>query len=163
MQDATTTRIPDVTLKAFGHGRELRFASLGVPAVLIFVARETSEAAGPVTRGIREKYPQASDVLVCNIADVRGIPRLLRKVVEQIMKSSYKDAVERLEPGRAPEDYVLIVPDFDDALIGPLGVEDVKEKAAVAVISADGAVVAKSQGDDLAGDALAALSTIIPS
>jgi len=33
------------------------------------------------------------------------VPKLIHKVAEQIMKSSYNDAVKGLEPGMKPEDY----------------------------------------------------------
>src|SRR3990167_8487078 len=100
---------PAVTLKANGHGRQLTFNNLGVPAVLVCVARETSELVSPVVTKIRETYETADQVLIVNIADARPFPRLIRKVAEQIMKSSYNDAVKNLQPGRKPEDYVLIV------------------------------------------------------
>jgi hypothetical protein len=159
--EGTATRLPPVTLKAFGHGRELRFDALGVPAVLICVARETSDQPPPVTRAIRDRYPDASQVLVISLADVRGIPKLLRKVVEQLMKSSYTKAVENLQPGRAPEDYVLIVPDWDGEVLGPLGVENTKEQIAIAVLSRTGDVVSLYQGAEPAAETLRALEPVI--
>jgi hypothetical protein len=154
MNENAPKRVPDVTMKAFGHGREVRFAALGVPAVLTCVARETSEKAQPVARAVRDAYPLISQVLVANIADVRSIPKLLKKIVEQLMKSSYKSAVENLAPGRTPEDYVIIIPDFDNELLGPLGVDDVTKQIAVVVLSASGEVAGVYQGDEPAVAAL---------
>ena len=73
----------------------------------MFVGRETSEQAQPIVSAVREVYPTVDQVMICNMADVRGIPKLVRKPVEMLMKSSYKDAVENLEAGRTAEDYVL--------------------------------------------------------
>jgi hypothetical protein len=154
-------RAPDATLKCFGHGRELNFGSLGVPAVLVCVARESSEQAGPCTGAIRERYGEASQVMIVSVADVRSIPKLLRKVVEQLMKSSYNDAVKNLKPGRTPEEYVLIAPDFDGEVLNPLGIESVAQRIAVVVLAADGSVALIDQSEKPAEAALGALEKLI--
>jgi hypothetical protein len=156
-QEQALSPAPAVTLKANGHGRELTFNALGKPAVLVCVARETSDQAPAVSNAVREKYPSADDVIVANIADTRPFPRLIRKVAEQIMKSSYNDAVKNLQPGRRPEDYILIVPDWDGVLLEPLGIDDVSKTIAVAVIDARGNLVGVYQGDDAPTQALAML------
>ncbi len=148
---------PAVTLKAIGHGRTLTFNQLGVPALIICVARETSDRAPDVVTAVREKYETVDQVMIVNVADTRPFPRLIRKVAEQIMKSSYNDAVKNLMNGRKPEDYVLIVPDWDGALLAPLGVDDVSKTIAVAVINRDGNLVGVYQGDDAPAQALALL------
>ena len=48
-----------MTLKANGHGRQLTFNALGMPALLVCVARETSDKAAPVVNAVREKYADA--------------------------------------------------------------------------------------------------------
>jgi hypothetical protein len=159
MQDQPQ-RAPSATLKCFGHGRELQFDALGVPAVLVCVARESSEQAGPCTSAIRERWPLASQVMIVSVGDVRSIPKLLRKVVEQIMKSSYNDAVKNLQPGRTPEEYVLIAPDFDGEVLNPLGIEDVTKRIAVVVLAADGSVALSYQGDEPAAAAMGALEKL---
>jgi hypothetical protein len=153
-QQETSTRAPSVTLQAIGHGRKIKVDDIGVPAVLICVGRETSSQARPVVEAVRAKYPTVADVVIANIADVRGFPRMLRKVAEQLMKSSYKDAVEGLDPGKTPEEYVLILPDWDGDVLTPLGVEDVSKQIAVAVIDADATLIGVYQGDDPASHAV---------
>ena len=158
MTDETIGVVPSAPYKAIGHGRLMQLDALGVPAVLVFVGRETSEQAQPIVPAVREKYPEVGQVLICNMADVRGIPKLLRKPVEMLMKSSYKDAVDGLEPGRTAEDYVLILPDWDAAAYDALGVKDVSKLAAVGVIDRDGKIVGMYQGEDAAAEALAMLA-----
>ena len=154
MIHTTPKRMPDITMKAFGHGRELKLDELGVPAVYTCVARETADQPPPVARAIRDAYPLASQVMVISIADVRKIPRLLKPIVEQLMKSSYKNAVDGLQPGRTPEEYVLILPDFDNEFLGPLGIDDVSKRIAVVVATASGDVAGVYQGDEPAEAAL---------
>ena len=153
---------PAVTLKANGHGRKLTFNQLGVAAVLVCVARETSDLASPVVTAIREKYPTVAEVMIINLADTRPFPRLIRKIAEQIMKSAYNDAVKNLLEGRAPEDYVLIVPDWDGDVLGPLGIEDVTKTIAVVVLNASGEIVGQYQGEDPAPEVLKLLDSAIP-
>ncbi|MEX2246859.1 MAG: hypothetical protein WEC75_09235 [Dehalococcoidia bacterium] len=148
---------PAVTLKANGHGRALTFNALGTTTLLVCVARETSDRSSPVVTAVRDRYADASQVLIVSIADTRPFPKLLRKVAEQIMKSSYKHAVENLKPGHAPEDYVLIVPDWDGEVLNPLGIGDVSKEIAVAVITRDGHVAGVYQGDDPIAHALTLL------
>jgi hypothetical protein len=154
---ASRSPAPAVTLKANGHGRALTFNKLGVPAVLVCVARESSDQASPVVTAIRDTYPTVEEVLIINLADTRPFPRLIRKIAEQIMKSSYNDAVKNLQEGRKPEDYVLIVPDWDGQVLEPLGIDDVTKTIAVAVIDATGNMVGTYQGDDPTGHALSLL------
>jgi hypothetical protein len=153
-------RIPEISIKAIGHGRVMDLGRLGVPAVLLFVGRETSEQASPIVTAIRDKYADPKQVTVCNIADVRGIPKLVRKPVELLMKSSYKNAVDNLEPGRTAEDYVLILPDWDGEVYEAAGIENVSKEVALAVVAADGRIVGTHQGDGAAEKAVELLSSV---
>lgn len=157
-QEQAATRAPAATLKAIGHGRTLKLDEFGVPAMLVCVARETSDHARPVVDAVREKYPKAEQVLIANVADLRGFPKLLRKVAEQLMKSSYNHAVEHLDDWKTPEQYVLIAPDWDGAALGPLGVGDVSKTIAVVVIDRDANVIDVYQGDEPAKAALEMLA-----
>jgi hypothetical protein len=161
MQDNEITRAPDVTLAAYGHGREIAFGAPGCVMVLLCVARETSEQAQPIVRAIRDVYPDASQVLVCNIADLRSIPRLIKPIVQQLMKSSYNTAVEHLAPGRTAEDHVLIMPEWEGDLLGPLGIADVTKTVAVVVLAPDGRVLLRYQGDEPAARALDAIAAAV--
>jgi hypothetical protein len=116
----------------------VNLSQLGVPAALVFVARETSSQANPLITEIRDEFPDARKVMICNVADVRGIPKLVRKPVEMLMKSSYNDAVANLQEGRTAEDYVLILPDWEGDAFTALEVEDVKETVTVVVLDAKG-------------------------
>ena len=156
-QDAmqeNATRAPSVTLQAIGHGRKIKIDEIGTPAVLICVGRETSSQARPVVDAVREEYPPAADAVIANVAEVRGFPRVLRKVAEQLMKSSYKDAVEGLDPAKTPEEYVLILPDWDGDVLGPLGIDDVSKQIAVAVVDRGGMIVGLYQGEEPASRAV---------
>jgi hypothetical protein len=148
-------------LKAYGHGRELQIAALGVPAMFTCVARETADQPPPVARAVRDAYPLASQVLVASVADLRKIPRLLKPIIDQLMKSNYKNAVENLQPGRTPEDHVLILTDYDGEFLGPLGIDDVTKQIAVVVADAAGNVAGIYQGDAPAEAALKMVGAVM--
>lgn len=154
MSDQEDVRAPAASYKAIGHGRQIQLDAIGVPAVLVFVGRETSEQAQPIVSAVREAHPTVADVMICNLADVRGIPKLVRKPIEMLMKSSYNDAVANLEQGRTAEDYVLILPDWDGAAYDAFGVRDVSKLAAVGVLDANGRIVGMHQGDEPAAHVL---------
>lgn len=155
--ESAQVRAPSVTLEAVGHGRRVSIDAIGAPAALIFVGRETSASARSVVDDIRARYPMTSQVVVATIADLRGIPRLARRVARGRMKESYDHAVARLEEGQAPEDYVLILPDWDGAVMKALGIDDLSRAVAVAVIDASGNVTGVYHGFDSASRALALL------
>jgi hypothetical protein len=157
MTNQPLTPAPAVTLKAIGHGRQLKFNALGAPAVVMFVARESSEQPQPVVDAVRGKYLTPAEVMIVSVADGRSFPRLIHKVAEQIMKSSYNDAVAGLEPGMNPEEYVLIAPDWDGALLKPIGFDDVTKFIGVAVIDAKGNVAGTYQGEDAASQVMSIL------
>ena len=150
---------PDTTYKAIGHGRTINLSQLGMPAALVFLARETSSQANPIISAVRDEYPRADQVTICNVADVRGIPKLVRKPVEMLMKSSYNDAASNLQEGRSPEDYVLILPDWDGEAFNALEVGDVKESVTVVVLDASGE---KKGAYKDAAAVIAALRELVP-
>jgi hypothetical protein len=157
MQEQALGPAPAVTLKAIGHGRKLPLNEMGVTTLIICLARETSDKASSVVEPVRERWPLASDVTIINMADGRPFPKLIRKIAEQIMKSSYNNAVENLQEGRKPEDYILIAPDWDGSVLKPLGLEDLTKEIAVAVINKQGDLVGVYQGPDCPAQAVALL------
>ena len=83
--------------------------------MVICVARETSEQPQPVVFDvIREKHPTPDQVMIVN--GRTGAPSRLIHACSSRSQSSYNDAVKNLEPMN-PEEYVLIVPDWDGALL----------------------------------------------
>jgi hypothetical protein len=75
------------------------------------------------------------------------------------MKSNYRKAVDNLQPGRKPEEHVLILPDYDGEFLGPLGIDDVTRQIAIVVADASANVVGIYQGDDPTAAALKMLGT----
>jgi len=147
-------KLPPVTLTAAGSGRRLPLDRLDVPAVLFFLWRDTIHLAEPVNLAVRRRYPLASQLLVANLADLRGVPRLLHGLVSREMEKGYHDIAARLPADLDPADYVLIVPDWKGHAVRAVGLPGPLRRPALAVIGAGGLLFGVHQGDDLAEAAI---------
>ena len=153
--------MPSITITAAGSKRKIPLDKLGRPALLLFLWQETEALADGVREIVREKYPRPEQVLIVNLADLRGIPRLLRSMVEPEMAKGYKRTVEKLPPGtERPHEHVIILPDWKGEVAQAVGVDGTHETPAVAVMDADGRIGGHYQGMDLAGAAMELLEKV---
>jgi hypothetical protein len=164
-------KAPAMTLVAIGSGLRVTLNRLAKPAVLLFLARETANDGPPVNARLREVYPLASEVIMASVVDLHIVPRLVRGVAEAAMRLSYDKAVERFplefkppEPGTPvdPQEYILILPDWDAAVTRAFGMRNPARTPGVAVLDRHGVVVGSQQGGDLAESALGYLEKILP-
>ena len=156
----TIEKIPSVTLTSIGSGRKVKLDSIGVPAVLIFHGRNTSDAVRAVNGPVRDRYPGASSLLVASVADLHSAPRLLRGVVEAFIKDAYEEAVQELPEGWKPYDYLLILPDWDGKVTRAVGLDNTYRTAGVIVLDSQGIIIGVYQGKNLVSQTLALLEKI---
>jgi hypothetical protein len=149
---------PAITLTAVVSKRKLAFNDVRVPTVLVLVAQETAGLVDPIFAAVREKYPLASQVQIATIVDTHKFPAILKKFAEGLMKSRYNDAAKNLEADRDPVEYLLIVPDWKAASMKALGLGDVSEHLAIAVLAPGGKLIGTDQTDDVAGAAVSLLA-----
>jgi len=153
-------KTPNVTLTAVGSGRKITLTQIGIPAVLIFHGRGNSDASEMINTPVRDKYPQASSLLVATIMDLHIAPRLLRGVVEAFIASAYEEACKKLPKGWTPRDYLLLLPDWDGKLSKAFGINNSDHTAGVAVLDSKGSLVGVYQGKDLAAKTMALLEKV---
>jgi hypothetical protein len=154
------TKIPPVTLTAVGSGRKLSLDRLDMPAVLFFLWLDTINIAEEINRAVRRRYPQPSQLLVANLADLRGVPGLFHALVLREMEKGYRDIAARLSAGLDPADYVLIVPDWKGQATRAVGLPGPLHRPALAVLDRGGVLLGVHQGDDLAEAALRILEQV---
>ena len=163
-------KAPASTLVAIGSGRRVTLNRLARPAVLLFLARETSNDGPPVISRLREDYPSASEVFMASVVDLHIVPRLVRGVADAAMRLAYDKAVERFpqefkppRPGEPvdPADYILILPDWDAAVTRAFGMRNTARLPGLAVLDRHGMVVGMQQGGDLAAGALDYLAQLM--
>lgn len=147
-------RLPSITLTAAGSGRKLPLDRLDVPAVLFFLWRDTIYLAEEINLAVRRRYPLASDLLVANLADLRGVPGLFHGMVLREMEKGYHDIAARLPADLDPAEYVLIIPDWKGKAVRAVGLPSPLRHPAAAVLGPGGVLLGVHRGDDLAEAAL---------
>jgi hypothetical protein len=154
-------KIPPITITAVGSKAKLSLHKLGRPAVLLFLWQET-EALGDLVRdAVRVKYPEPAQVLIINLADLRGIPRMMRGMVERELTKGYKRTIAKLPEGANPAYHVMILPDWKGEVAEAVGAGDTHQTPAAAVLNADGEIVGVHRGDDLVKPVMAMLEEIV--
>ena len=148
------SKIPPINLTAAGSGRKINLDQLEMPAVLFFLWRDTLHLAEPVNLAVRRRYPLASQLLVANLADLRGVPGLLHGLVLREMEKGYRDIAARLPAHLDPADYVLILPDWKGKAVKAVGLPGPLRRPALAVIGRGGLLLGVHQGNDLAEAAI---------
>ncbi|HEX5370456.1 MAG TPA: hypothetical protein VFY10_13665 [Dehalococcoidia bacterium] len=147
-------------LTAVGTDRVIDPNVLDAPLVLICYAQATQVAGEAIEAAIRERYPDAHDLILAHVIDLHGVPRMFRGVAEGILRNEYKKAVEALPEGQLPYDYTIILPDWDGGAIAALGFEDLGKHAGVAVFAPPGRLAGTDQSDGAASGALNMLESI---
>jgi hypothetical protein len=103
---------------------------------------------------VRRRYPLASDLLVANLADLRGVPGLFHGMVLREMEKGYQDIAARLPADLDPADYVLIIPDWKGKATRTVGLPSPLRHPALAVVDRGGMLLGIHQGNDLADAAI---------
>jgi all-trans-retinol 13,14-reductase len=155
-KSAVQGQLPATTLKAAGSGREVVLNRIGTPAMLLFHTQETAEQAAKVNVTIRdvERFTKAENLLIANIVDLSGVPKLFRNFAERSMKGSYEEASANVPADLMPEDYVIILPDWDGSVTESAGLDKVNEQVGVVLLDAAGKIQGVFRGDAAVGQAL---------
>lgn len=141
-------KLPAQSLVAVGSGREIIVRKTGVPIVLIYHSRDTAEVARAINNALRDDHPDASELLIASIVDMHVVPKLLRSVTEGVIKSAYKDAASELDEGQVPEDYIIILVDWNGKMTEGAGFSDTNREVGLIVLDAEGGLVDSYQGDE---------------
>jgi len=156
----TNKRMPPINLKAAGSKINIPLDKLGVPTVLLFLWQETEVLGYKVRDAVREKYPEPSQVLIINLADLRGLPKMMRGMAERGLAKGYKKMVNELPDGVRAHEHVIILPDWKGEVVDAVGAGDTHKTPAVAVMDAEGEIIGLYHGDDLATAAMDFLKNV---
>lgn len=149
-QDAAmeNRQLPAVTLTAAGSRRQVTLNSLDAPTLFLLHTQDSAEQASAVNAGLRQTYPDAKLLQVVNMVDLQGIPKLFRSMAEGAMKKSYTQAQQLLDDGLAPEDYILILPDWQGQFKTRFDFSDLDEQIGLLAVQPDGSVIGAEQPQD---------------
>jgi prolycopene isomerase len=149
------------TLTAAVSGREIDFARPGLPTTLVFHDQDSAEAGVRAVVAIRSEHADAASVTVANVVDLQSVPKMFRRFANTSMRNSYAQAEERLSEGKRPEDYVVILPDWDGSATESFGFSDLGADIGVVVLDAEGEVVGVHQGESATDEALEDLRQVV--
>ncbi|MEK6985994.1 MAG: hypothetical protein AABX89_06405 [Candidatus Thermoplasmatota archaeon] len=150
--------LPAFSIAAAVSGRPITPALFAKRGVLILHGVKSSDAAKEVSKLVRGRWPQATDVALASIVDLRSFAGLWKKVAEAQIKSTYeKLAAKATEAGLDPAEQVLIGPDWDGSVCATLGATK-PDEAPTALVVKSGTVVAVCVGADLTKQVETALS-----
>ncbi len=147
------TVAPEFSIHAAVSEKEVTHAN-GRKTVLVFHGNKTQDAPKQVGKAVRAAFPGWEDVLVANIVNLKPFSGMFSKVANAQIKQTYEKMSAKVDPA---EEYVVICPDFENA-IGPMfGVADSDKECAVVVLDGDGAVLGSHAGLDGIADAAVTL------
>lgn len=146
---AASTSAPAVTITAIGSGREITFNAIGKRSVLLFHTADTSEDAERINKAVRtvDEYQACKSVTIINVVDLHSVPKLFRGFAEKSMRESYDKASKSIPQGEDPQNYIIILPDWDGKATKGFGLGDTSKVVGLAVLDAQGNVVGTYQGD----------------
>jgi hypothetical protein len=73
---------------------------------------------------------------------------LFRSFAEKSMRESYNKASGSLPQGENPQDYVIILPDWDGSITKSFNLGDTSKTVGLAVLNVQGSVVGTYQGSE---------------
>ena|SRR5688572_1089784 len=151
------SKAPGFSALAAVSGRVVSPETLaGKRAVLVFHGVKTQDAPKEVGKAVRVKWPDAGQVVVANIVDLRSMAGVWRRVAEAQIKATYEKMAGKVTAGD-PADYVLICPDWENQVAPLFGVPDPNAQAGIAVLDPSGKVLGVRTGSGLGEQALSLL------
>jgi hypothetical protein len=118
--------------------------------VLICLAQETEKDAATVEDAVRQRFPDAKDVLVVDVIDLRTVPGMFRKIAEGMLASEHKKAVAALPDGLDPNDHVIMLADWQGDVAHAFNLPEPSKGVCGVVLSADGDVMGTWLGTNTA-------------
>ena len=147
---STAPSAPAITLKAAGSGREMTLNAIGKRSVLLFHTADTAEDAERINQTVRavNEFQTCTSITIANIVDLHSVPRLFRNFAEKSMRESFERASKAIPQGEDPQNYVIILPDWDGKATQGFGLRDTSKVVGLAVLDEQGSVIGTYQGSE---------------
>lgn len=153
------TTAPDFKLRAIPTKRKVLIPSdIGVPMLLVFMGAQTATQLEDVVKNVRLQQPDPAQLLVVNVVDLRGVPKLLKKTAETVIRASYDQAAAQLPEEFDPIEHLILIPDWKGKIFKAFGVKDANSNLAIVALNGEGQVIGHFQGEDIVPAALEMIS-----
>lgn len=154
------TTPPSFSLPAVVHQRLITpHTFLGIPQLWVFVNHLTATQTRDISLRLRPLFPKITQLALVNFVDLQIVPRLLRGIAEGMINGVYQQALKELPAGYAPEDYLIVVPDWAGQLFAQYQIPAVNQHPALMWLNPAGQITATYQGANPAEVALTWLQT----
>ena len=67
-----------------------------VPMLLVFMGSQTATQLEDVVKNVRLQQPDPEQLLIVNVVDLRGVPKLLKKTAETVIRAAFDQAAAQL-------------------------------------------------------------------
>ncbi len=152
--------LPGLKLHAVGSHQEFKLNKFGRQAVLICHGQDTAKAAFEVNNAVREKYPDADQVIIASVIDLRAFPSMFHGMIKPELDKAYLKASGKLPHDLDPKDYVILLPDWDGEVTDALEAKGSTKNAVVVVADDQGKVIGSANSGNLGKAALKFLAGI---
>jgi hypothetical protein len=152
---AGTPAPPFELTAAYTHRKFSPADCLGVPFLLVFISYATREMVRAISQSVRDRYPDADQVVVANLINLDFVPRLARSTAARMIDSELKEAVKQLPAGFHPHDHLILLLDWKGSVFKAYRVGHMNDEVALVMVDTQGLIVGSYQGSDPAGAALA--------
>jgi hypothetical protein len=158
------TYAPDFHLQAIRSGRSInRESCRGTPLVLLFHNQEAVDTVTALQRELRERWPDARNLLVASIVDMSGVPGIIHGMAKRVMGSAYAEAAQLLPEGLAPADYVIILPDWRGSVYRDFEIHDAGRAPTSVVVDGEWRLRGRSGGAQIVAETVRIVNGIASS
>ena len=118
------------------------------PTLLLFIGYQTAPKIEGVVSTIRRVVADPDKLLIINVVDLKGVPRLMRGAAQKIIKAAYEQAAMKIPEGYDPASQLIMLTDWKGKIGKSYSVTDVNQALALISINGDGTIANRYQGDD---------------
>jgi prolycopene isomerase len=130
---------PPFSLVSAGSERPFGDEALGeYPVLLLFHTPAGAPTAAEWMGAVRRRFPLVHQVKVANVVVLSNVPRLFRGFVRKHLAKAYARSKEALPKFVAPEEYVVILPDWTGEVAQAFDIGDLGRNAAAVLIDRRG-------------------------
>ena len=153
---------PTFTLEAVGSGRVFQLSAYrGRHVLLIFVSGFAARNTRDLVIGVRRHFPDFDPLPLAIIINLAAVPGLLRGAVKNFMESAYRDAAGEIPPGYAPDEHLILLPDWSGKITSAYSFNDSGNEVHLVSISPEGQILADFHGPGAVNNTIALLQKVL--
>ncbi len=152
---------PQLALQAVASGRQFNLTEFRDRHVLlIFVSAYEARSTREVVIAVRQQFPEFQRLPIAIVINLRPVPRLLRRTVNNFMESAYREAAADVPPGFNPADHLILLPDWTGGVTNTYGINHSTASMYLVLVGPDSKITGAFHGQDATDKAIDFLRTL---